>query len=134
MTHVVINLDEPTWEDLYNRARRLQKSPEQLAAFQLKAALAQLPDAGRALVVTGDSLQNLEDMLSGGSLLSQEDLVRKVARLAGVSFLHVRLPFTPNQLEELERKAASQGWTVEQLVERTAPRIYEQFFDLMARV
>lgn len=133
MTPVVCNLDEPTFAQFWERARHAGMHPDTLAGQLLTAALKQLPTAGRTLTVHGQTLETLENILAGGSLLSQEDLLKKVQRLAGVSFLHCRLPFTPNQLEELARKAESQGWTVEQLIERTAPRIYEQFFDLMAR-
>ena len=85
----------------------------------------------RAVVIAGADLEKLEAMLGGGSVLHSADLVKKVDRLAAVSFRHVRLPFTPNQLEALAEKAKRQGLTVEQLVERTAPRMYEQFFDLI---
>lgn len=105
---------------------------EKLAAQWLERAVKTLP-LGRAVVVQGEILDRLEATLGGGSLLNEADLAKKVARLAGISFLHVRLPFTPNQLEELAEKARRNSLTVEQLVNRTAPRIYEQFFDLIAR-
>ena len=35
--------------------------------------------------------------------------------------------------EALAEKAQRNGLTVDQLIERTAPRIYEHFFDLVAR-
>ena len=81
----------------------------------------------------GEDLDTLETILGGGSILNAADLLKKVQRLAGISFLHLRLPFTPNQLELLTEKAARNSLTVEELVNRTAPRIYEQFFDLIER-
>lgn len=132
-THLVVPIDEDTFELLSEKAQLARRPLEQEAAHRLRAAVDTLPDQGRVVTVHGTTLSTLEDILSGGSLLSQADLLLKVQRLAGVSFLHVRLPFTPGQLDMLAEKAASQGWTVEQLVERTAPRIYEQFFDLLER-
>lgn len=103
------------------------------AGHRLATAVSLLPVAGRVVVVSGDTLETLERILGGGSLMNATDLERKVARLAGISFQHVRLPFTPNQLEALKDKADRQGLSVQQLVERTAPRMYEQFFDLVER-
>lgn len=111
----------------------VRRSIEEIAAIRIKASL-KLPLRERAVVASGSELEQLETILGGGSLLNGPDLLKKVQRLAGVSFLHCRLPFTPNQLEMLAEKAARQGLSVDQLVERTAPRIYEHFFDLVARV
>lgn len=121
---------------LEDRATRQGVSPEFLAArllVQQEAATRGLKDGTRTLIVAGPQLEGLESILGGGSLLNGPDLLKKVQRLAGISFLHCRLPFTPNQLEELQQKAERNSLTVAQLVERTAPRIYEQFFDLVAR-
>lgn len=98
-------------------------------ALALKRGL-QLPE-GRFIPLAPHQIERLEAILSGGSLLNGDDLVRKTERLAGISFLHVRLPFTPGQLEDLQVRAERQGLTVEQLVERAAGRIYEQFFNLI---
>ena len=70
---------------------------------------------------------------TGAAPMPEADLLLKVERLAGVSFLHCRLPFTPNQLEALAEKASRNSLSVEQLIERTAPRIYEHFYDLVER-
>lgn len=106
---------------------------ESVAGTKLAAAMTNLPINGRFIVVSDAGLQYLEGILGGGSLLNEGDLVKKIDRLAGISFQHIRLPFTPNQLEALQAKAERQGLSVAELVERTAPRIYEQFFDLIAR-
>ena len=134
MTVLRIQVDEDTLHKLQQLADHQRKDLEVVAANLAKAASNHLPPAGRYLVVSGDTLNTLETILGGGSLMNQADLQKKVSRLAGISFLHIRLPFTPNQLEALAEKAARNSLTVDQLVERTAPRIYEQFFDLVARV
>lgn len=128
-----IAVDDDTIALLQGESDRTRRSIEELAQIRLKAATAKLPLQERSVVVSGRELEGLEGILGSGSVLHGPDLLKKVQRLAGISFLHVRLPFTPGQLEALAAKADRQGLSVEQLVERTAPRIYEQFFDLVAR-
>lgn len=136
MTHVLrVQVDDPTLTRLQQHADAARKDLEVVTAQVLRTATQHLPPLGeRMVVISGDALLRLESILGGGSVLNPDDLAKKVERLAGVSFLHARLPFTPNQLEALAEKAERQGLTVTQLVDRTAPRIYEHFFDLMARV
>lgn len=133
MTFLRVAVGEDLLTTLQAQADLLRKSPEQVATTKLREGLLQLPAVGRAVVVSGAALEQLEQILGGGSLLNGADLQKKVARLAGISFLHVRLPFSPSQLEQLVEKAARNSLTVDQLVERTAPRMYEQFFDLVER-
>ena len=129
-----LRITDDTLQRLQARADHERRELELTAGQLLTLAARLLPLAGRAVVVSGEPLRLLEAILGGGSILHEADLLQKVERLAGVSFLHVRLPFTPNQLEALAEQAARNSLTVEQLVERTAPRIYEQFFDLIVRV
>ena len=130
-----VPIDDETLTRLQQRADRLRMDLERVTAHLLKIASQQLPvDNSRAVLVSGPDLEILESIFQGGSLLHGQDLRQKVERLAGISFLHCRLPFTPNQLEALAEKATRNGLSVDQLVERTAPRIYEHFFDLIARV
>ena len=134
MTRLTVLVNDDTLLALQTQADALRRPLEEAAGMLLRKAAPVLPVLGRTLIVDGPALETLERILGLGSLLNQADLVKKVERLAGISFLHVRLPFTPNQLEALTEKAARNSLTVDQLVERTAPRIYEQFFDLVARV
>lgn len=128
-----VPVDEDVIAKMQEESDSVRRSLEDIAAIRLKASM-KLPLRERAVVATGTELEQLETILGSGSLLNGPDLLKKVQRLAGISFLHVRLPFSPAQLEALQEKAARQGLTVDQLVERTAPRIYEQFFDLIVRV
>lgn len=135
MVNVIGTLDDNTFRALQQRALDAGTTLDAEVTRLLTEATKKLPPKGlRYLVVGPAPIDRLEQILGGGSLLHAKDLEAKVGRLAGVSFRHVRLPFTPNQLELLAEKAARQSLTVEQLVERTAPRIYESFFDLMARM
>lgn len=128
-----IRVTDDTLQRLQDRATAQHRDLELVTQQLLALASRALPASGRVVVVSGEALQTLEAILGGGSILNEGDLQKKVERLAGVSFLHVRLPFTPNQLEALAEKATRNSLTVEQLVERTAPRIYEHFFDLVER-
>lgn len=133
---LTIDIPDETLARLEDRATRMGKTPEQEAARLLQFAeqsVRDLPPGSRLLVVSGPTIAALEPILGGGSLLNAQDLQKKVERLAGISFLHCRLPFTPNQLEELGQRAERQGMTVQTLVDRTAPRIYEHFFNMMER-
>lgn len=132
-TMLRVAVDDDVIAKMQKESDEVRRSLEDIAAIRIKASM-KLPLRERAIVASGNELEQLETILGGGSLVHGPDLLKKVQRLAGISFLHVRLPFTPNQLELLEEKARRQGLTVDQLVERTAPRIYEQFFDLVARV
>ncbi len=127
-----ITLSDRAETSFDQRAKSLKQPLELVVSRHLDATCTQEPGA-RQVVVDAKTLEALEQILGGGSVLNPGDLLKKVQRLAGISFLHVRLPFTPNQLELLAEKAARNSLTVDQLVERTAPRIYEQFFDLVER-
>lgn len=129
-----IRVEDATLTQLQARADAQRRDLELCASALVRDAAKVLPISGRAVVLSGETLEALERILGGGSVLNGADLQKKVERLAGISFLHVRLPFTPNQLEALKEKAERNSLTVEELVNRTAPRIYEHFFDLVARV
>lgn len=128
-----VPVSEDTLTELQARADTIGQPLERTLEHLVKIASRTLPISSRVLSLGSEDLHALEAILGGGSVLNPQDLQQKVERLAGISFLHVRLPFTPNQLEALADKAQRQGLTVEQLVNRTAPRIYEQFFDLVLR-
>lgn len=124
-------LPESSMDRLHEAAKEMDRDPETAAGMLLANALASLPYSGRYAVLSQAELQALEDILGGGSVLNGKDLLAKVQRLAGISYHHIRLNFTPGQLEDLQFKAKRQGKTVEQLVEQMAPRIADQFFGLI---
>jgi hypothetical protein len=134
MVKLQIVVDDATYQALQDRAEIKQLALDLSVAQELRIAVALLPASERCVVVTGAVLTTLETILGAGSLLNEADLLAKVENLAGVSFEHCRLTFSPGQLRMLQEKADRQGLSVQQLVERTAPRMYEQFFDLVARV
>lgn len=133
MITVRLELPDATYEQFEEEAQRVRQPLERVITNRV-LTVGQIPTGARVILLTGETLDQLEQILGGGSILNAEDLLKKVERLAGISFVHLRLPFSPSQLEQLQEKARRQGLTVEQLVHRTAPRVYEQFFDLVARV
>lgn len=131
-----VSVSEDLYAALSLRADQLQRPLDVVASawVQDQARLMRdIPVGTPALVIGGGILEQLAGILGGGSILHAPDLLEKVERLAGISFHHLRLPFTPGQLEMLAEKAARQGLSVEELIRRTAPRVHEQFFDLLAR-
>lgn len=123
-----IQVDDQALQALQIRADDVRKDVEYVASLLLRSAIQHLPLAEAYTVVAGEQQSRLEAILGGGSLLNAQDLVTKTERLAGISFHHVRLPFSPNQLEEIERRAERLGLTPEQLIERCARTMYELFF------
>jgi hypothetical protein len=123
-----ISVGEDGFNTLHTLASLRNRDLETVAAEVLRAALRDLPLDGRYVVITGDELDRLEGILSGGSILNSIDLFRKVERLAGITFNNVRFEFTPGQLEELQSRADRLGLTVDELCRRTVAKMQELFF------
>lgn len=100
---------------------------EQVLAQQLRK-FRQVAPKTRVVVLTGDALDTVEQVLAGGSVSSGADLANKVTRLAGIRFHEIRLDFTPGQLDELAYRAERQGRPVKDLVAEIVRGITEQFF------
>lgn len=131
MNSLRVSIPDGSMDKLHHRAREQDKDLEFAASLALIAGLDAIPAHGRFAVLDQATLQALEAILQGGSVTNGADLLAKVKRLAGISMGHIRLGFTPGQLETLKEKADRQGKTVEQLIDQMAPRIYEQFFGLI---
>lgn len=128
LTTLRIQVNEDGLAKLQDLAQRKAKDLEVVAAYLLRDALKELPLDQRYLVTTGAELEALETILSGGHLLNSVDLLRKVERLAGVTFNNIRFEFTPGQLEEIQRRAERLGLTAEELCRRTVVKMEELFF------
>jgi hypothetical protein len=123
-----VQVNEDGMTRLHDLAVARGKDPEAVAHEILRAALKDLPTDGRYVVVSGLDLEGLETILSGGSVLNALDLLRKVERLAGITFNNIRFEFTPGQLEEIQRRAERLGLTAEELCRRTVRKMEELFF------
>lgn len=123
-----VTIVQASVEKLHDLAALRGHDLELTASQVLMAGLDSLPTHGRAVVIDQATLQGLEAILGGGSILHQQDLTQKVHRLAGISFGHVRLDFTPGQLEEIDSRASRLSMTGEELIRRTARKMEELFF------
>lgn len=127
MITLTLQVDAESYQKFHDRAVARKVPVETVIQQHLRATM-HVPVGTKYLIMEQDDLVALEGILGGGSLLNSGDLRRKVERLAGISFHHVRLPFTPNQLEELAHRAERLSLTSEQLIERIGQKLYEQFF------
>lgn len=133
MLRLTLRLGERTEQALAQAAEAAGMSLDLYAEQLLQHALAvNFPvKQGKVVLLHGEALEQLEVRLGGMPILHPADLVAKVDRLAGISFEHLTLPFSINQLEVMAEKAERQGKSVEQLLGELAPRVFEQFFDLL---
>lgn len=134
MPKLTVALDESDYSALQERAVRDRMDEPREAAYLIKRGVTMIPaHHNRAIILSGQLLDEVEKRLGGMPVLHAADLLEKLDYLASISFEHVQLPFSPAQLAALQEKASRQGKTVEELIEVAAPRIYEQFFDLLPR-
>ena len=83
----------------------------------------------RVVVIGPEARDALEDLLGGGSLQSDVDLVAKVRRLAVLEIGTLATTFTPGQWEELQRRCARLGVPVAEEAQRIVTKVSELFFD-----
>lgn len=102
-------------------------APEELMQTHLDQFSSVSP-ADRIVIIHAKQRQQLEEVLSGGSLRSAEDLVDKVKNLSSVGIGNIRFNFTPGQLHELKIYAARNGIEAEEAVRRTVRSMEESFF------
>ena len=133
MIKLQLQLEDHEYAQVQERADRSGVSEVDVAKKLLLQATRYLPTNQPVIVLAGPLLEQVTATLGGLPLRHAQDLAERVDQLAGISFGHLRLPFSPNHLQALQEKADRQGKTVEQLLEEAAPRVYEQFFDLFSR-
>ena len=74
--------------------------------------------------------QRLESILGLGSTQSAENLVAAADRLAKLEIGGLKVDFTPGQWEELRRKAAAQGQSLEVYLARLVQKFGQDFWGL----
>lgn len=82
----------------------------------------------RSITFSGDLLEKVEAMVGRLPCTSPKQLAAKIDDLAGISFHKIRLDFSPQQLRELEHRAARQGKPAEQLAREIIAEVTQQFF------
>lgn len=134
MVKLSCSVEDSTYELIQDRATRSNVEPERMAQYLLQEGAKTIPVRGtRAVILAGPVLEQVEAILGGLPVLHGADLVQKISHLAGISFEHLRLPFSPQQLGEIAQRADRQGKSVEQVLAEAAPRVFAQFFDLLSR-
>lgn len=116
---------------LYQQYLAAAKDNGHLATAQINARLRRFLELGpteRALVLTGDQLQQIELTLGGGSLKDAGDLLKRIEDWAGITIGHIRLTFSPAQLQEIGLRAQKQGKSPKELVEDIVRQMESSFF------
>lgn len=80
------------------------------------------------LLVPQATCQQIEAITGIGTTKTPDELYNAVDRLARVSIGHVKIDFTPGQLEEIKHRARKRGLTVEQELSRIVDRIKDEIF------
>jgi len=131
-----IQIPDDVWKSYTAQATGMQQNGQTISAEELMAdrleRFSAVTPSDRIIVIDPKNRQELENVLSGGSLLSAEDLVTKVKAVISISIGDIRLDFTPGQMRELNNVARRNGRTVEQVVKDTVKRMEAQFFNCVA--
>lgn len=115
----------------YQEEAAARKLPlEAVLAERLEHATA-LDPRGRVLIIEPRSRERLEASLGGLPLLSTEDLISKVQRLARLKFGDHVIEITPGQMEELTWRAHKMGKPIAVMIEEAARVFGETFFSLI---
>jgi hypothetical protein len=85
--------------------------------------------AGRALVLTGEALEEVDRLLGLGSTQTPLALLEAIRAWAGITIGGIRLEFTPAQLAEIAYRAEKQGKTPEAIVQDIVSQMEQSFFN-----
>lgn len=108
---------------------KLNLELEAVIVRQLKA-WGKLDPTKRVVMLDQALLDRIEKKVGGGNLTSGVDLAARVERLAGIAFMGRDLRLSPGQLEELARRAAKRGVTIDRLIEDVWQVLARDFFDV----
>lgn len=122
-----ITISDEVYESLSAHARAAKITPDLLIERQL-ARFAGYPVTQRLVILTRDSLHQIELLLGGGQIQSPEALVARVRSHATVSFGEVDLALSPAEKEEIQHRAQKQGKAVQQVLEDLAAQLKESMF------
>lgn len=92
------------------------------------ARAADIPLGQRVIVLSGDSLAEVDQLLGIGSTASPEALLAAIRAWAGITIGDIRLTFSPAQLEEVAYRAARQGKTPEAIVQDLVAQLQDGLF------
>lgn len=108
-------------------------TPEELMVDRLER-FKMVEPGDRIVVIDPKNRQRLEGILSGGSLLSAEDLVRKIEALSGLAIGEVRLDFTTAETRQIANWSKRQGRPAEAIIKEIVDKIKLTIFDYIPGV
>lgn len=103
--------------------------PLEEAVLKVLARGADQPLDAAAILLTGEDLQTLVDLLPVGATRTAATLVAGIQRLADVRIGTIKVPFTVGQQDELKERARRSGKSVQQETEAVVRGMHEQFFN-----
>ncbi len=115
---------------LASRGSARTASPEDMMVAQLDRFQKVAP-MDRVVVVDSASREGLESLLSGRSLSSGADLLRRVRDLASLEIGHIRIEFTTQQLEILKNYATRNRISPEDAARGVVRGMQDNFFDIV---
>jgi len=92
------------------------------------AKLVDVPTGQRILILSGDTLEQVDQLLGLGSTASPAAFLQAVEGWAGITIGDIRLAFTPAQLGEIAHRAEKQGKTPEAIVADIVEQLNQNFF------
>jgi hypothetical protein len=100
---------------------------QQLIERQL-ARFAAFPTTVRVIPLAADHLQQLEHLLGGGQIASQQALVDRVRQYASITLGKITLDFSPAQKEEIVHRAAKRGITPQAVAAEMVEILLDEMF------
>jgi len=118
-------------DDLYAKyqdAAKQARKPTGALLIQQLDRFVDAPPTRRAIILSGESLEEIDRLLGAGSTLSAEALIQAVKRWAGISIGDIRLHFSPAQLQEIAIRAKKQGKSPEAVCQDIVDQLAHEFF------
>ncbi len=123
-----LELSDDLYDEVVAAANARKQSPEEEIKARLNRFL-DVPLTERVILVRADIRQHLEARLCQGShIIDANHLLKLVRDLADVSIGKVPVIFSPNEVEELHRRARKRGVPVKDVIEATVRGMRDQFF------
>lgn len=118
-------------DELYARYELQARSRDYAVKRELSErlqAFVEAPPKDRVILLRRHTREAIEKILNC-SLLSDEELVDRVTRLAQLSIGEVRLEFSPGQLAEMKRRADKNGRTFEEELKISVKSVQSLVFE-----
>lgn len=93
------------------------------------ARFADYPPTLRMVVLSRDTLQEVEKRLGGGQIQTPQHLLDRIRAYASVSLGKIELDFSPAQKEEILHRAEKRGLSPEAVVQELINLVLDQAFD-----